>query len=48
MTTLDATAVRLPWDATDPQRHYGHRRREGDVVLGLRTEISCPTTCCRR
>jgi hypothetical protein len=32
MTTLDATAARLPWDATDPQRHYGHRRREGDVV----------------
>lgn len=32
MTTPDATAARLPWDAADPYPYYEARRRDGDVV----------------
>lgn len=32
MTTRDATAARLPWDAADPYPYYEQRRRDGDVV----------------
>jgi cytochrome P450 len=32
MTTRDAAATRLPWDAADPYPFYERRRREGDAV----------------
>jgi hypothetical protein len=48
MTTLDASAARLPRDATDPRPQYEHRRRENlSLDPGaeyLRHPISRPTT----
>jgi cytochrome P450 len=32
MTTPDATAARLPWDAANPYPYYERQRRRGDVV----------------
>jgi cytochrome P450 len=32
MTTRDATAARLPWDAANPYPYYERQRRRGDVV----------------